>query len=60
LNEFSRSQAAALRSHILSKGDYALRINPKKVDPEITPEEICTFTSITSKDGKLSQDFAKL
>ena len=60
LNEFSTSEVAALRSHILSKGDYDLRINPRNVDPEITPEEICTFTSITSKDGKVFQDYERI
>jgi hypothetical protein len=56
LNEFSTSQIAALRAHILSKGDYKLRINPKNVDEDITPEEISSFTSTTVEDGKLFYD----
>jgi hypothetical protein len=51
LNEFSTSQVADLRAYIWSKGDYKLRINPRNVD-----QEISSFTSTTSKDGKVFYD----
>ncbi|CAF1246759.1 unnamed protein product [Rotaria sordida] len=52
LNNISTAQAIALRDKILSKPQHKLLINPKHVDEEIKPEEISTFTSVASTDGK--------
>jgi len=52
LNELSESEVADLKAHILSKVDLELLINPKNVDKKITPDEISSFTSTTSKDGE--------
>ncbi len=52
LNELSRTQVADFKAHILSKWKFKLSINPKNLDEEITPEEFCSFTSVTSEHGK--------
>jgi hypothetical protein len=52
LNELSRIHIADFKAYILKQGKYKLSINPKNLDEDITPDELCSFTSVTPEDGK--------
>jgi hypothetical protein len=52
MSSITTSEASDLKAYILSKKDYDLVINRKNLDDEITPEELESFTSTTTKDGK--------
>jgi hypothetical protein len=51
LNELSETQINDFKAHILKKGKYKLSINSKNLDEDITPQELHSFTSVTSQDG---------
>jgi hypothetical protein len=52
LNNISNDQAAELDKKMIPMNRYKYLINPAHVNKKITPEEIISFTSETSQDGK--------
>ncbi len=52
LNYISRIQATTLLKEIYKSDSYKFLINPAHVDGDINPDEIISFTSVTSEDGE--------